>query len=147
QPDLNAHLAELDIVPKHYARQILGVELTSRAPLEALGLPLKLKQRNLGVLVLFRRANLEQVGLEEGFTTTDPAVLQEAADNLAAMVSAQLYHIRVEWEREEAERHAKVCEAVQTSSEKSSPEEALCREMIRSFRAKRAALYLVAETR
>lgn len=143
-PNLLEHFAAEGIPPnEHYARQVFGDDLRPDYVVEAMGLPLRLKDRPLGVLVLYRRVRPAQMGCDGGFTTTDPNVLQEASDNLATMVSAQLYFLRVLWQQDELKRHRAACEMLEAGGQKYSLEELLCLAMTTHFHATRASLYLV----
>jgi signal transduction histidine kinase len=145
-PDLYAYKREQGIEPR-FARKMFGAELSEEFAVEALGLPLKLRDKDVGVLTLYRRVRPARAGRGDGFTTTDTNVLQRAADNLATMVNAQLYYLQVRWERDEARRHEEVCSALDQPDKDHSLEEIMCLQMLRSFRAKQVSFYLTNATR
>ena len=143
-PDLYTYLESEGFPPKwNFTKHIFGEDSRPNYVIEALSLPLKLKERPLGVLILFRRIRAEQIGCDSGFTTNDPEVLQEAADNLATMVSAQLYYLRVLWQGDEMKRHRLVCEALVQRGKEQSLQDVLCTSIIHHFHNSRAILYLV----
>lgn len=141
-PDLKAHLESVLLPTNYYAGHIFGEDLGTDYVIQALGLPLKLKEQPLGALVMYRRVRPTQMGRDQGFTTTDIAILQEAADNLATMVSAQLYYLRMLWQKNEISRHRLACEALEHRDAKHSLEEMLCLAMIKHFHAMRASFFL-----
>lgn len=142
-PDLYAYKTlQMDDPNRHYARYVFGRDLTSDFLVEALGIRLRFKKRTIGVLTLYRRVRSEEIGRGVSFTTTDPNVLQEAANNLAAMVNTQLYYLRVKWERREARRHALVREAIENRKNISNLESAICKQVLANFPARRVCLFL-----
>jgi signal transduction histidine kinase/GAF domain-containing protein len=149
--DLHAYNRKNKIdLSRHYADQMFGARLSKEFTVEAIGLPLKVKEKHLGVLTLYRRVKPDQPkpdqdGKRSGFITTDKAVLQEAANNMAAMVSAQLHYLRAKWELAERDRHDEVCKAMEQSDSPRSLEERTCLQVAESFLAIEAKFYLAAD--
>lgn len=145
-PDLFAYKKERGFPSyKEYETHIFGEPLSESFTAEAIGLPLRLKQdQTIGVLTLFRRIRTDpnQPRKISGFTTINLRILQEAADTLSAELSALLYNQRMVWLKAELKRHEAVREALEDSASDSSPEQRLCDEMVESFHARRAVLYL-----
>ena len=128
-----------------YQTRIFGEPVLEEFTVEAIGLPLRLKRdRTIGLLTLFRRVDMGQSGRGSGFTTTDPHILQEAADTISAMLSALLYNLRMNWLKEEMKRHEEVRDALEKGDSRIPIEQRLCRQMVESFRILRTTLYLAA---
>ncbi len=129
-----------------YEIHTLGQPLSENFTVEAIGLPLRLKRdRTIGLLTLFRRTDPQQPSRGSGFTTTDPHILQEAADTISAMLSALLYNLRMNWLEEEMKRHEAVRAVLEKGDRHIPIERRLCRQMVDSFSILSATLYLAAD--
>ncbi|HZF37384.1 MAG TPA: GAF domain-containing protein, partial [Blastocatellia bacterium] len=130
---------------RKYAPYTFGKPLSEDFTFEAIGLPLRLKKdQTIGVLTLYRRIDPKRPGVGSGFTTTDPHILQEAADTISAMLSALLYNLRMNWLEEEMKRHEDVRDALEKGDCRIPIEQRLCRQMVVSFNILSATLYLAA---
>lgn len=69
---------------EHYMRQMFGPESEGEESISAIGLPLRVQDRELGILALYRR---EIPGADEGFTKVGFDELRESADSMAALLS------------------------------------------------------------
>jgi signal transduction histidine kinase len=128
-----------------YQTHAFGEPLSENFTVEAIGLPLRLKRdRTIGLLTLFRRVDKRQPGKSSGFTTTDPHILQEAADTISAMLSSLLYNLRMNWLEEEIKRHEDVRDALEKGDCRIPIEHRLCHQMVESFSIPSAILYLTA---
>ena len=123
---------------RHYAIPMLGQDLSPDFTVEAIGLPLKVKTETIGVLTLYRRI---EPGQASGFTTIDDAVLREAANNMAAMVSAQQYYTYVLWEKAERQRQDEFCELILQNEHGLTLEQKACLQFLRIYRGLRVDCY------
>ncbi|HEY7183211.1 MAG TPA: GAF domain-containing protein [Blastocatellia bacterium] len=129
-----------------YQTHAFGEPLSENFTVEAIGLPLRLKRdRTIGLLTLFRRVDKRQPGKSSGFTTTDPHILQEAADTISAMLSALLYNLRMKWLKGEMKRHEDVRDALEKGDSGVPIEQRLCRQMVVTFNFLSATLYLATD--
>lgn len=78
------HDYALSAEEEHYARQMFGSEPADDETISAIGLPLMVQDKDLGILVLHRRENPADTGR---FTKTDFPELRESADSMAALLS------------------------------------------------------------
>jgi signal transduction histidine kinase len=128
---------------RKYAPYTFGKPLSEDFTFEAIGLPLRLKKdQTIGVLTLYRRIDPRRPGAGSGFTTTDPRILQEAADTISSMLSALLPNLGAIWTEEEVKRYEAVREAIEKGDPDICIEQRLCRQMVKSFNAEQAVLYL-----
>jgi signal transduction histidine kinase len=97
--------------------------------------------KKLGAFVLYRRRDPERAGMGEGFTVTDPAVLKEAADNLAIMVNGQLRREVWNWKLDDNKRRNRVRGILSNADKKRPLEEVVCREMLLSCNASQIFFY------
>ncbi|MEP7339160.1 MAG: GAF domain-containing protein, partial [Acidobacteriota bacterium] len=142
-PDLFARKKKLRISSdRYYENHVFGDVLSENFTVEAIGLPLRLKQETIGVLTLYRRRDPKALSKHSGFTTTDPKILQEAADTLSAMLSALLYNLRMDWWKVEMKHHEEVREALEKGDHRIPLGQRLCQQIVQSFKAERAILYL-----
>jgi signal transduction histidine kinase len=142
-PDMYAHKKEHNLISNRgYSSRAFGTDLSEYFTFEAIGLPLRLKDQETGVLTLFRRIDPKQSGKGSGFTTTDQKILQEAADTMSAMLSALLYKLRMDWFKDEMKRHEAVREALERGDRSVPIEQRLCCKMVESCYAIKANLYL-----
>ncbi|MGH9841549.1 MAG: GAF domain-containing protein [Blastocatellia bacterium] len=138
-PDLFAYKQAAGIATaRHYAIPMFGQDLSPDFTVEAIGLPLKVKAETIGVLTLYRRI---EPGQASGFTTVDDAVLREAANNMAAMVSAQQYYTYVLWEKAERQRQDEFCEFIQQNEHGLTLEQKACLQFLRIYRGLRVDYY------
>jgi signal transduction histidine kinase len=142
--DLFTYKKTHDLSPNiEYQTHAFGERLSENFTVEAIGLPLRLKRdRTIGLLTIFRRVDKRQPGKSSGFTTTDPHILQEAADTISAMLSSLLYNLRMNWWDEEMNRHEAVRDALEKGDPGVSIEQRLCRQIVESFNFPSATLYL-----
>jgi signal transduction histidine kinase/GAF domain-containing protein len=130
-----------------YQTRTFGEPLSENFTVEAIGLPLRLKRdRTIGLLTLFRRVDKRQPGKSSGFTTTDPHILQEAADTISAMLSSLLYNLLMNWWDEEMNRHEAVRDALEKGDSGVPIEQRLCRQIVKSFNFPSATLYLASNS-
>ncbi|MGE0130467.1 MAG: GAF domain-containing protein [Blastocatellales bacterium] len=143
-PDIFAHkMKNAFSTHKDYEINMFGAPVSEDFTFEAIGLPLRLKRdQTIGVLTLFRRIDPKQPSIRSGFTTTNPAILQEAADTISTMLSSLLYNLRMVWLKEEIKRHEDVREALERGDRSLPVEQRLCRQMIKSFHAEQVILYV-----
>jgi signal transduction histidine kinase len=128
---------------REYETHAFGEPLSAHFTVEAIGLPLRLKRdQTIGVLTLYRRIDPQQPAQVSGFTTINARILQEAADTLSAELSALLYFLRMEWMKKEMKRHEAVRQALEKGDRHVPIEQRLCNQMVKSFHADRAILYL-----
>ncbi len=128
---------------RKYAPYTFGKPLSEDFTFEAIGLPLRLKKdQKIGVLTLYRRIDPNRPGAGSGFTTIDPRILQEAADTISSMLSALLPNLGAIWTEEEVKRYEAVREAIEKGDPDICIEQRLCRQMVKSFNAEHAILYL-----
>jgi signal transduction histidine kinase/GAF domain-containing protein len=138
-PDLFAYKQAAGITEaRNYAVPMFGRDLSPDFTFEAIGLPLKVKAETIGVLTLYRRI---EPGQASGFTTTDDAVLREAANNMAAMVSHQRYYTHVLWEKAERQRQDEFCELIQQDQRGLNLEQKACLQFLRIYRGLRVDYY------
>ncbi len=131
---------------RKYAPYAFGKPLSEDFTFEAIGLPLRLKKnQTIGVLTLYRRIDPNRPGLGSGFTTIDPRILQEAADTISSMLSALLPNLGAIWTEEEVKRYEAVREAIEKGDPDICIEQRLCRQMVKSFNAEHAILYLTSD--
>ncbi|MDX2039614.1 MAG: GAF domain-containing protein [Acidobacteriota bacterium] len=141
-PDMFTYKKQNNIeVDKDYEARIFGLPLSENFTVEAIGLPLRLKQSSIGVLTLYRRIDSSQPGRVSGFTTTDSYILQEAADTISSMLSALLYNLRMDWFKKEIERHEAVREVLEKNNCHISLEERLCRQTFESYEAEQVIFF------
>ncbi len=140
--DMRAYKAEnqIDSDPI-YCVPMFGCDISEDFNVEVIGLPLKVNKERYGALTLYRRINPRQPPKSSGFTTTDIAVLREAADSMAAMVSALLYYLRMKRDEAGRRRQDEVCEALQQPGNDSSFEQRMCFEIARVFSTSQIEMY------
>jgi signal transduction histidine kinase len=78
------HVYELDAEEERYVRQMFGPDFVEGDAISAIGLPLSVQGKRLGILALYRK---ERPGDTEGFTKADFPELHESADSIAALLS------------------------------------------------------------
>ena len=135
----------LGVTTARYMVQMFGSALPEELTLEAIALPLEIADERLGVLTLYRRVLRSRPWRTSGFVTTDPNVLQEAADHMAGLVSALKSFQATLWEQQERERREEVYAVLIQPDHGGVLEDRLCRQVVASFRASRAVLYLPKE--
>jgi|GEM_PF-2533306 len=147
-PDLFAHKRKnrMSSADREYEIHRFGHPLSEYFTVEALGLPLRLKRdQTIGLLTLFRQINPDRPG--SGFTTTDPRILQEAADTISSMLSALLYNLRMDWFKDEMKCHEAVRDALEKGNRHIPLEERLCRQMLESYADVQQVLFYVPSNR
>jgi signal transduction histidine kinase len=125
-----------------YANAMFGSKLTDAMTVEAIGLPLKVGDARLGVLTLHRFINQDSASSPTGFVTTDTDVLQEAADHMAALVSALTSHREAIERTEKQKRRSEVVEELAQPPHGGSIEADICNSVVSSLRAEHAEMYL-----
>lgn len=128
-------------VSRFYADQVFGTNLSGTFTVEAIGIPLQLREKRLGVLTLFRRT--DQAHPEKsGFKVKEPELLREAGDAVAEMIGALLTDLRLSWEQDEREHHEAVYQALTQGNPNKTLENRLCEQFSISFRTLQTALFL-----
>lgn len=123
-----------------YNLQAFGEILSEDFTLEAIGLPLKAAERQVGVVTLYRQISDAQTS---GFFTTDIELLQEAANDLAALIASIESRSLVEWENEELLRQRKVYEAFAAGDGDESFEKRICQRVAEVYQAISTDFYSV----
>lgn len=131
---------------RRYTVAAFGRELSSGFTVEAIGLQLRIADVRLGVLTLYRRIN---PGDESGFFTTDTALLQRGADNVASLISILQAKREDKWRKREHIRRQEVYDATVPAEVTGGAEVAedfesrVCRQALKSYRATKARFYKV----
>lgn len=128
-------------VSRFYASQVFGTNLSETFTVEAIGIPLRLREKRLGVLTLFRRTDSTRPD-QSGFKVKEPELLREAGDALAEMIGALLTDLRLTWEQRERERREAVHKALIQGPHNKSLESKLCEQFSLSFRTLQNSLFL-----
>jgi len=140
-PDLHEYYqGQQYSVGGHYNRQIFGQELSKKFTVEAIGLPLRVGNEQIGIMMLYRQIKDSQ---QSGFLTTNGRLLLEGADSLAGLVNALESNRQAQWEKEELRRHQKIYEACSTKDDSESFETRVCRQVTESYHAISADFYSV----
>lgn len=128
-------------VSRFYADQVFGTNLSETFTVEAIGIPLQLREKRLGVLTLFRRT--DQAHPEKsGFKVKDPELLREAGDAVAEMIGALMTDLRLSWEQDERERREAVYNALTQGNQNKTLDHRLCEQFSHSFRTLQTSLFL-----
>ena len=143
-PDMHAFKMEFQKRSgRGYTQRVLGHALSADYSVEAIGLPLRASENQpLGVLILLRKIDPKNRSQASGFTTINPAILQEAADTMSALLKALQDNLQRDWYQQEMNRHAAVRTALEQGDRHIPLERRLCKQMIESFHTIRADLYL-----
>lgn len=158
-PDLYAHKKSTTYQEetRNYASQVFGVPLAEDFRVEAIGLPLKLRDQELGVITLYRRINPRQA-TGSGFALLPPhalhaaeddaemrsalRVLQAAAGDVAELVSAMRAHHAKKWEEEEREqRRLQVYKSLTKCNNETELQRLICQQVAQKYHALRAVFY------
>ncbi len=141
-PDLYAYYqrqGQLEL-RERYEQQMFGEKLSESFTVEAIGLPLNIADRLLGVLTLYRPI---KPGQPSGFLTTDKRLLQESADRISESISLLQFHCIESWERQEVKRRQEVYDATIIRSANEDFESRICLQVLKSYRANRVDFYRI----
>lgn len=134
-----------------YAKYMFGQKLSSRFPIEVVGLPLRLGQDNeLGVLAMYRTiksgqpSGFLQTVVEAAESSEGRALLNEAAYNVGGLISALLQHHADRTERDEQERRKRISDELSKHIEDESDEsfeELICRSVASAYETESVDYY------
>lgn len=145
-PDIRARKKKTAQSPHgRYAVEMFGAEIHDPLTVEAIGLPLKIGDKWLGVLSLHRRARIQDAGKRSGFEITDPALLQEGADVLSVYVNTLLSQKLALWEKEEQKRWEEILSVFVESLNKEALANKLCQQILKSLGAAQVNFYEYSE--
>ena len=123
-----------------YNDPLFGRALSEKFTVEAIGLPLRIADDQIGVMTLYRQVRDNS---PSGFLTSDPRLLTAGAASLTSLVKLLQSNSFERWEKEELHRHQEIYEAC-TSKNDSEPFEArVCWQTLKSYRAVRADFYSI----
>jgi signal transduction histidine kinase len=134
--DICKHYKKNGHAPR-YTEEVFGFVLSAEICVEAIGLPLKIGARQLGVVTLYRRRDKETTG----FLTTDEQVLQEGAYDLAGLVNVLKSQLEKYADDQEARRRQRVYKNLAKDESLWNFASLVCRQMLIHFRAIRAVFY------
>lgn len=123
-----------------YNEQMFGRGLSEKFTVEAIGLPLRIGNDQIGVMALYRQIRDKQPG---GFLTTDPKLLTAGAASLTGVVKLLQSNSFERWEKEELHRHQEIYEACTRKDDGESFESRVCRQTLNSYRAVSADFYSI----
>jgi signal transduction histidine kinase/GAF domain-containing protein len=123
---------------EHYDPQIFVDEHGEGLTISAIGMPLTVRDKCLGVFALYRQ---ETPGDAAGFTDTDTADLRESADSMAALLSILLSRQQTLFSESLQEHFKKISEIFLRDDKLSMLEESLCKEIVAMFGAASADFY------
>lgn len=122
----------------HYNQQVFGRELSEKFTVEAIGLPLRITDDQIGVMTLYRQIKDRSIS---GFLTTDPKLLTAGAASLTGLVKLFQSNSFERWEKEELNRHQKIYEACTNKDDRELFEERVCQQTLECYRAISADFY------
>ncbi|MGH9840564.1 MAG: GAF domain-containing protein [Blastocatellia bacterium] len=142
-PNLVAFYDDLGYPPERgrYNEQIFGRELSGSFTVEAIGLPLRIGNEQVGVMMLYRKI---REGQPSGFLTTDQELLIAGAASLTGLVKLVQANSYERWEKDEFRRHQEIYEACASKDEAEPFEARICRQTLTSYRAISVDFYSVA---
>lgn len=123
-----------------YNEQMFGRELSEKFTVEAIGLPLRIGNDQIGVMALYRQIRDKQPG---GFLTTDPKLLTAGAASLTGVIKLLQSNSFERWEKEEVNRHQEIYEACTRKEDSESFESRVCRQTLKSYGAVSADFYRI----
>lgn len=133
------HDQELCLGDERYVRQMFGSDSPEGEAISAIGLPLRVRGKTLGVLALYRR---EKPSAAEGFTKTRFDDLQESADSMAALLSILRSRQETLFSERMQEKFKKISRIfLQDDKSLGVLEEELCKLMTEMFGAASADFY------
>lgn len=111
---------------------------------EVIALPLRFRERRVGIVMLYRRRKCKIVESSTGFTTTNLNLLSEARDSLSAYVYAAQDYDYVKWREREAKRQDQVGEALRNLNELPEVQllQIVCNIVSDIYRTRHCAIYL-----
>lgn len=132
------HDYELNVEEERYVRQMFGDEPDEGWAISAIGLPLIVRGRTLGVLALYRSATRGDAG---GFANTDFRDLRESADSMAALLSILLSRQETLFNEKMQEYFERISKIFLRDETLDALEGALCELIVEMFGATSADFY------
>jgi len=140
--DYYKHYREEGYKPR-YTEEAFGFEMSEETCVEAIGLPLTIGDRQIGVVTLYRRREKEN----SGFLTTDEQVLQEGAYDLAGLVNVLKSQLEKFADDQEAQRRQRVADNLARDGSLWNFASLVCQQMLIHFHAIRAVFYEIPDTK
>ncbi len=148
-PNLFQHYRERRY-QERYTLEAFGFRLSEKNAVEAIGLPLKVGEKRLGILTLYR----PKEGITSGFAILDQLqqsrsweeVLLESASDIAGLASVLSARQIELWAKEEQNQRQGLYPKLNQEEDRRAFATRVCQEVLNSFHAVRADFYKVEET-
>lgn len=136
--DIKDFYKKINMRTSRYSSYMFSPELNQNETAEAIGIPLRIGDKKLGVLTLHKRRKISQIS-ETGFTTTKSEMLKEIQRNLSSYTASIKSLIKTSWEKREAEFFAELEGLLNKDSNNLYSN--LCRTLKQSFQAESVKAY------
>ena len=146
-PSLRSFRSATHVQMGKYPVEMFGASLSSSATGEVIALPLRFREKALGIVTLLRIRPFPIEAHESSFATTDPEILRQAGEHLSALVYALLENDQAQWEQQEAQRLSNIQERLLQNQPLDQLLAGVCDALVKEYRATRCTVFLADEER